>query len=76
MPISRKQACRRLGEALRQARKEQGFSQETLALTAEINRTYMGGLERGEENVSLLTLLKIAEVLKTKPSMLLDKAGL
>ena len=61
---------------MRQTRKEQGLSQEALALNADINRTYMGGLERGEENISLLTLMKIAAVLKTKPSTLLARAGL
>lgn len=76
MPASRNKALRQFGEALRCERKERGFSQEGLALEAEVNRSYMGSLERGEENVSLLTLLRISETLKVKPSVLLLRAGL
>jgi transcriptional regulator with XRE-family HTH domain len=76
MPSSRNPALRRFGDALRDERKHCGISQEELALRAEINRTYMGGVERGEENISLLTLIKVAGVLKVKPSQVLGKAGL
>ena len=72
----RNQALRRFGDALRDERKRQGISQEQLALQADINRTYMGGVERGEENISLLTVLKILSVLKAKPSKILERAGL
>jgi len=76
MPSPRNQVLRRFGNALRKERKRQGLSQEQLALLAEINRTYMGGVERGEENISLLTIVKAAEVLGTKPSKILASAGL
>ena len=66
----------RFGRAIRNLRKERGFSQESLALEADINRTYMGGLERGEENVSLLTILKICAVLDVKASEILALAEL
>lgn len=49
-----------LGEHIRDARKAKGLSQEQLALQAEIDRSYVGGIERGERNVSFLTLVKIA----------------
>jgi transcriptional regulator with XRE-family HTH domain len=49
-----------LGEHIRDVRKAKGFSQEQLALQAEIDRSYVGGIERGERNVSFLTLVKIA----------------
>jgi transcriptional regulator with XRE-family HTH domain len=49
-----------LGDQIRQVRKAKGFSQEQLALHAEIDRSYVGGIERGERNVSFLTLVKIA----------------
>ena len=75
MPTRRKPTLIRFGDALREVRKSQALSQERLAFEAEINPKYMGALERGEENVSILTLLKISAVLKTKPSLLLDKAG-
>jgi transcriptional regulator with XRE-family HTH domain len=76
MPSPRNPALRRFGDALREERKQRGISQEQLALHAEINRTYMGGVERGEENISLLTIVKISTVLKVKPSEILGKAGL
>jgi transcriptional regulator with XRE-family HTH domain len=72
----RNQVLRRFGDALRDERKRRGISQEQLALLAEINRTYMGGVERGEEKISLLTLGKIAAVLAVKPSEILAKARL
>lgn len=67
---------RRFGLAVRNERKRQGISQEQLALIAELNRTYMGGVERGEENISLKNIAKIAAVLKVKPSALLSSGGL
>jgi transcriptional regulator with XRE-family HTH domain len=76
MPSPRNPSLRRFGDALRVERKKRGISQEQLALVAEINRTYMGGVERGEENISLLTIIKISTVLKVRPSEILGKAGL
>ncbi len=49
-----------LGDQIRVARKAKNLSQEQLALHAEIDRSYVGGIERGERNVSFLTLVKIA----------------
>jgi transcriptional regulator with XRE-family HTH domain len=49
-----------LGSHIRKLRKVNGFSQEQLALKAEVDRSYIGGIERGERNVSFLTLVKIA----------------
>ncbi len=53
-----------LGEHIRYARKAKNLSQEQLALQAEIDRSYVGGIERGERNVSFLTLVKIATCLE------------
>jgi transcriptional regulator with XRE-family HTH domain len=64
------------GESVRAERGRQKISQEQLALLAEVNRTYLGGVERGEENISLLTMQKLAAVLKVRPSKLLADAGL
>lgn len=75
MPSSRQDLLSRFGAAIRQERKRQGISQEQLALRAEIDRGYMGNVERGEENISLASILKLTEVLKIKPSVLLDRAG-
>lgn len=76
MPPNRKAALRRFGEAIRAERRRQGISQEQLALRSELNRTYMGGVERGEENISLLKILQLTDVLKTTPSRLLADAEL
>ena len=53
----------RQGAQIREARKAKGLSQEQLALQAEVDRSYVGGIERGERNVSFLTLVRIAECL-------------
>ena len=60
-----------LGEAIRRTRIGAGLSQEILAADAELDRSYMGGVERGEHNLSLINLCKIASALKMKPSELL-----
>lgn len=51
------------GKRLRELRKAQGYSQEGFALTVELDRTYVGGIERGERNPGLKTILRIAEAL-------------
>ena len=52
-----------LGNKIREERKKKGLSQEQLAFDADVDRSYIGGIERGERNVSFLTLVKIAECL-------------
>lgn len=64
-----------LGAVVRAERKAQGLSQEALADKADIDRSYMGGIERGEHNIAIINLLKIANALGMKASLLLDKAG-
>ena len=54
---------REFGERLRQLRKHKGLSQETLALACGLDRTYIGGVERGERNLSLINICKIAGAL-------------
>ena len=52
-----------LGRRIRVARETRGWSQEDLAYEAGLDRTYVGGIERGERNVALLNLNKIAAAL-------------
>jgi len=64
-----------LGVVIRTARTELGLSQEVLAVDAELDRSYVGGIERGEHNLTLINLQKIAEALNIKVSKLLQIAG-
>ena len=50
----------KLGEKIRELRKSKGFSQESFADEAGLDRTYMGGIERGERNIATLNLIRIA----------------
>lgn len=60
------------GRAVRRARTKKGISQEQLALTAGINRGYMGDTERGERNVALRNMFKIATALDMPLSRLMS----
>lgn len=51
------------GNRVRELRKRKGISQETLALICELDRTYIGGVERGERNISLINIHVIANAL-------------
>jgi transcriptional regulator with XRE-family HTH domain len=64
-----------LGSEIRAIRRAKGISQEALALLTELDRSYVGGIERGEHNLTLINLKKIASALGTKPSQLLQAAG-
>ena len=50
----------KLGERIKGLRKSQGYSQENFAATAGLGCTYMGRVERGEQNVSIQNLIQIA----------------
>lgn len=64
-----------LGQAIRKRRLALGLSQEKLAEKADLHWTYVGGIERGERNVSLLNIVKVARALKTRVSELLADLG-
>jgi transcriptional regulator with XRE-family HTH domain len=59
------------GERVRVLRQARGISQEALALAAGLDRTYVGGVERGERNISLINIQKIAQALDVSPGDLL-----
>jgi transcriptional regulator with XRE-family HTH domain len=55
---------KQFGARVRKLRLERGWSQETLGFRAKIHRTYIGAVERGEQNVALDNIVKIAGALK------------
>ena len=57
----------RFGARVRELRKRKEFSQEAFALECGLDRSYMGGVERGERNVSLINICKIAKTLRLRP---------
>jgi transcriptional regulator with XRE-family HTH domain len=63
-----------LGFTIRSERKKQGISQEALANKAQLDRSYMGRIERGEKNITVLKLFQIADALEVPPSRLLRDA--
>ena len=55
---------KRFGNRVRELRKSQGYSQESFAAECGLDRTYLGGIERGERNVALRNVAVIAKALK------------
>ena len=60
------------GQKIRDLRIAQGLSQEKLAEMADVHRNYVGMIERGQKNVGLTSIVKLAHALSKKPSFLLD----
>lgn len=69
---SREKDCLDFGKAVRGHRKRAGYSQEELAGRAGIHRTYIGGIERGERNPTLVMIHRLAIALDIAPSHLLE----
>ncbi len=65
-----------LGVVIRQKRALLGFSQEAFADAAGIDRSYLGGIERGEHNFAMINLFKIAKALGITVTELLQEAKL
>ena len=65
-----------LGAVIREIRLALELSQEALANEVGIDRSYMGGIERGEHNLAMINLVKIANTLNLSAAELLKKAGL
>ena len=64
------------GCAVRSIRLGKGISQEALADLAGIDRSYMGGVERGEHNIALINIKRISDALGLPMSNLMKKSGL
>lgn len=63
---------KKFGDSIRALRKEAGLSQEVLADTAGLHRTYVGAIERGERNISLINIVQLARALRVKPADLFE----
>ena len=63
---------KKFGERFRTLRKHAGLSQEELAAACGLHRTYVGAVERGERNISLLNIVQFARALRVKPANLLE----
>lgn len=67
------QDCKiRFGKRLAALRKEKGWSQEKLSLESGLARSYLGGVERGQRNIALENICKLAETIGVTASVLMD----
>lgn len=60
------------GLRLAEVRRAQGLSQERLALESGLARSYLGGVERGQRNIALLNIYRLAHALGVTPASLLE----
>lgn len=60
------------GQRVRELRKARGYSQESFAALAGVDRSYMGQIERGEKNITLIKLFQISDALKEDPKNLFN----
>ena len=60
-----------VGAHIREFRQKAGHTQESFANAADLDRTYVGGIERGERNLAMLNLIQIAQTLGRDPSDLI-----
>jgi len=63
---------KKFGERVRSLRSKLGISQEKLAELAEMHRTYVSGIERGERNVSLVNIIRLAKAFGVSVSELME----
>jgi transcriptional regulator with XRE-family HTH domain len=68
-------SLKNFGKRVRELRERSGLSQEALAAKAGIHRTYMGGIERGERNLCLKNILRLAAAIGVPPGDLFEETG-
>jgi transcriptional regulator with XRE-family HTH domain len=73
MNLDDRNFLRELGHRLREHRQARKWTQAELAEKCDLHRTFIGSVERGERNVSILNLRLIAKVLRVSPADLLDE---
>lgn len=61
-----------LGEAVRRLRRARGLTQEDLSGLTDLHRNHIGGIERGERNITIKTALALAKALEVRPAELLE----
>lgn len=71
---SERELLMKFGESLRSLREESGLSQEKLAFNCGLDRTYVGSVERGERNISLLNISKLADAFNLSLSSFFEKS--
>ncbi len=69
---ARESALRKFGENVREKRSDCDLSQEALAEAADLDRTYIGGIERGERNPTILSAIRLAKALKSSVAELCE----
>lgn len=69
---ARRRALEQFGKRMRERRLALGVSQERLGELSGLHRTYIGGVERGERNVSLVNIVAIAHALQIDPGRLVE----
>jgi transcriptional regulator with XRE-family HTH domain len=73
--MTKREELKEFGKRLREFRLRKGYSQEKLAEIAKLHRNYIGMVERGERNITLLNIKKLARALDIEVSELLETNG-
>jgi transcriptional regulator with XRE-family HTH domain len=68
LPMNTEKVKELFGDRLRELRKAAGFTQEELADAAELDRSYVGSVERGERNLSIDNVCRLAEAIGVSPA--------
>ena len=75
MQVAKQDVLKLFGARVRELRLEKGWSQEQLASKVGLDRTYIGGIERGERNLGLKNIFRLADALGVEPPALFEFGG-